>query len=77
VLRIPNAKPIEARCDMRLPTAALSFRMKNDPQLTGSKYLNAINITAWLYRDDRTSWKGQGGRPARNAAEILKSAYGL
>jgi hypothetical protein len=134
--------------------------MKNDPPLIGSKYLNAINITAWLYRDglgvegvqvnpnttipepikqfgpadtpdaevgihseakaaewfrirpnlrvlqifservpcpymcapmlthyfrwvpwfyyyDRTSWKGQGGRPVRNAAEILKSAYGL
>jgi hypothetical protein len=51
MLRMPNAKPVEARCDHRLPDAALNFRMKNDPPLTSLKYLGAINVTAWLYRD--------------------------
>jgi len=51
MLKTPNARPIEARCDMRLPEAALAFRKRNAPPLTSAKYLGAINVTAWLYRD--------------------------
>jgi len=32
--KVPFAKPIEARCDQRLPEAALSFRKRNAPSLT-------------------------------------------
>lgn len=49
--KVPFAKPIDARCDQRLPEAALSFRKRNAPSLTTLEYLAAINITAWLYRD--------------------------
>ncbi|HZT30922.1 MAG TPA: hypothetical protein VFA33_13615 [Bryobacteraceae bacterium] len=49
--KIPNSRPIEAHCDMRLPEAALTFRRTHAPPLTTPKYLGAINVTAWLYRD--------------------------
>lgn len=51
VPKTPNAFPVEARCDIRLPEAALAFRMKNAPPLIDAKHLGSINITAWLYRD--------------------------
>lgn len=36
--KVPFAKPIEARCDQRLPEAALSFRKRNAPSLTTLEY---------------------------------------
>jgi hypothetical protein len=51
--KIPSAYPNYApRCDMRLPDAALAFRRQNTPALTSLADLGAMNITAWLYRDD-------------------------
>ena len=41
------------RCDMRLPEAALTFRRSQSPPLTGLAELGGMNITAWLYRDQR------------------------
>jgi len=51
--KFPNARPMDARCDMRLPEAALVFRRTNVPALTSLKDLSAINVTAWLYRDQQ------------------------
>ena len=69
--KIPNAKPREARCDMRLPDAALDFRMRNAPALTTAKYLGAINVTAWLYRDAQGVEKVQVN-PNTTIAELLQ-----
>jgi len=38
-------------CDPRLPKAALAFRRTSAPPLTTPRYLGAINVTAWLYKD--------------------------
>jgi hypothetical protein len=52
MLRVPCSYPIDSpRCDMRLPEAALSFRRMNG--LMVPERLGAVNITAWLYRDQR------------------------
>ena len=49
--RIPNARPVDsARCDPRLPEAALRFRRTALPPLLSAEALGAINVTAWLYR---------------------------
>jgi hypothetical protein len=45
---MPIASP---RCDPRLPEAALRYRQTNQPPLTARDALGAINVTAWLYRD--------------------------
>jgi len=71
VPKIPIAKPLEARCDMRLPEAALAFRMKNVPPLTSLKYLSAINITAWLYRD-KQGVEGIQVNPNTTIVELLR-----
>lgn len=50
---IPAAYPAFApRCDMRLPEATLAFRKQQAPALTSLADLGAMNITAWLYRDE-------------------------
>jgi hypothetical protein len=70
--RVPNSQPSDARpCDPRLPQAALDFRRRSSPPLTTPRYLGAINITAWLYRDKR------GGEdilvnPNTTIAELLR-----
>jgi hypothetical protein len=69
--KIPNARPLEARCDIRLPEAALAFRMRNAPPLTTAKYLGAINITAWLYRD-RQGVETIQVNPNTTIAELLR-----
>ncbi|MGC2658931.1 MAG: hypothetical protein WA324_13315 [Bryobacteraceae bacterium] len=67
----PNAKPADARCDMRLPQAALAFRMRNAPPLTTDKYLGAINVTAWLYRD-RAGVENIQVNPNTTIAELMR-----
>jgi hypothetical protein len=56
---------------MRLPEAALAFRKKNAPPLTTAKYLGAINVTAWLYRD-KQGVEGIQVNPNTTIAELLK-----
>jgi hypothetical protein len=71
MLRTPNSKPMDARCDPRLPEAAREFRLRNTPPLTSLRDLGAINITAWLYRDKQ----GQQGiivNPNTTIVELLK-----
>jgi hypothetical protein len=34
-----------------LPQAALRFRLQHSPPLTAARFLGAVNVTAWLYRD--------------------------
>jgi len=52
--RVPNSKPLDSpTCDLRLPDAALRYRMTNRPPLTTREALGAINVTAWLYTDKR------------------------
>ena len=70
--RVPSSQPIHSpRCDVRLPEAALNFRMVNNPRLTSSKYLGAINVTAWLYRDKEGLEKIQVN-PNTTIAELLR-----
>ena len=69
--RSPNARPMGAHCDIRLPEAALAFRRKNAPPLTTAKYLGAINVTAWLYRD-KQGVEGIQVNPNTTIAELLK-----
>ncbi len=69
--KIPSARPADARCDMRLPEAALAFRRKNAPPLTTPQYLRAINVTAWLYRD-RNGVEGIQVNPNTTIAELLR-----
>ena len=54
VPKIPACYPDYAsRCDMRLPEAALAFRQQQVPALTNPTDLGRMNITAWLYLDER------------------------
>ena len=49
--RIPSSSPaVAVRCDQRLPEATLAFRRREG--LTGLTELGAVNLTAWLYRDE-------------------------
>ncbi len=51
--RVPSSYPEFApRCDIRLPDAALAFRRRHSPPLTALQDLGAMNITAWLFRDE-------------------------
>lgn len=54
-----------------MPQEALAFRKKNSPPLVTDKYLNAINITAWLYRDKQGATKIQVN-PNTTIAELLR-----
>ena len=50
--RIPASWPVNAlRCNPRLPEATLAFRRREG--LTNLTQLGAMNVTAWLYRDDK------------------------
>ena len=70
--KIPSSQPISSpHCDPRLPWEALAFRMKNSPRLTTSKYLGAINVTAWLYRD-KQGIEGIQVNPNTTIAELLR-----
>jgi hypothetical protein len=70
--RIPSSLPIGSpNCDPRLPLEALAFRMRNSPPLTTPKYLGAINVTAWLYRDTKGVERIQVN-PNTTIAELLR-----
>ena len=69
--KTPIARPCEARCDLRLPEAALTFRRRNAPPLTSPQYLGSINITAWLYRDNR-GMEGIQVNPNTTIAELIR-----
>lgn len=50
--KIPSCDPPGSPlCDIRLPEAALAYRVGSSPPLTSAEYLGSINVTAWLYRD--------------------------
>lgn len=50
--RVPSTSPGNPpRGDMRLPEAALAFRREH--RLTSLTDLGAMNVTAWLYRDEQ------------------------
>jgi Xanthomonas XOO_2897-like deaminase len=52
VPRVPSSFPDQgSRCDMRLPEATLAFRRRE--ALISLSDLGAMNITAWLYRDEK------------------------
>jgi len=75
MVRWPNSKPADSLpCDLRLPEAALRYRMANSPQLITPEALGAINVTAWLYRDKR-GVEGIQVNPNVTIAE-LKRAFG-
>ena len=70
--KVPLTRPLDSRpCDRRLPEAALDFRRTNAPPLTTPKYLGAINITAWLYRDKQGNEHIQVN-PNTTIAELLR-----
>jgi hypothetical protein len=71
VPKIPNARPFEARCDVRLPQTALDFRIGHSPPLTSLKYLGALNVTAWLYRD-KQGVEAIQVNPNTTIAELIK-----
>ena len=71
IAKIPISRPIEARCDLRLPEAALTFRRQSAPVLTSPQYLGAINITAWLYRDKR-GVEGIQVNPNTTISELIR-----
>ena len=69
-LKIPAAVPPfdPSRADMRLPQAALKFRIDNG--LTTLENLRRLNITAWLYRD-QNGIQGIQVNPNTTIAELL------
>jgi hypothetical protein len=70
--RVPSSQPADSiRCDPRLPQEALAFRTRNSPPLTSPRYLNAINVTAWLYRDTK-GVEGIQVNPNTTIAELLR-----
>lgn len=70
--KIPSSQPISSpHCDPRLPWEAFTFRMRNSPPLTTSKYLGAINVTAWLYQD-KQGIEGIQLNPNTTIAELLR-----
>lgn len=72
MLRIPNCRPMDsARCDPRLPEAALRYRRTMNPPLTTREALGAINVTAWLYRD-KNGVEGIQVNPNVTIAEIVR-----
>jgi hypothetical protein len=70
--RVPSSQPADSiRCDPRLPQEALTFRTRNSPPLTTPRFLNAINVTAWLYRDSEGTERVQVN-PNTTIAELLR-----
>ncbi len=70
--RIPNCRPLDsARCDPRLPEAALRYRIAAKPSFTTRDALGAINVTAWLYRD-RQGVEGIQVNPNVTIAELAR-----
>lgn len=70
--RVPSSRPVDSPlCDPRLPQEALAFRLRNSPPLTSARYLGAINVTAWLYRD-RRGVEGILVNPNTTIAELLR-----
>jgi hypothetical protein len=69
-LKTPAAVPPfdPSRADMRLPQAALKFRVDNG--LTSAENLRRLNITAWLYRD-KQGVEGIKVNPNTTIAELL------
>ena len=56
--KIPSSRPDHAPvCDPRLPEAALEFRLRHG--LTQPAFFNALNVTAWLYREPSGETKVQ------------------
>ena len=50
--RMPISCPDGWKCDLRLPSEALAYR-RSIPELLLPEGLGKINVTAWLYLDDR------------------------
>ncbi|MGC2637592.1 MAG: nucleic acid/nucleotide deaminase domain-containing protein [Acidobacteriaceae bacterium] len=48
----PGSRPEGFQCDLRLPIAALAYRQEN-PELMTETGFGRINVTAWLYRNER------------------------
>jgi hypothetical protein len=70
--KTPSSRPFDSPpCDPRLPEAALVFRRLNIPSLMTLKYLGAINVTAWLYRDKEGVERIQVN-PNTTIAELLR-----
>ncbi|MGH9664564.1 MAG: hypothetical protein ACRD9L_09095, partial [Bryobacteraceae bacterium] len=70
--KVPSSDPANSLlCDVRLPEAALTFRMSSTPRLTTQEYLGSINVTAWLYRDSQGVEKIQVN-PNTTIAELIR-----
>lgn len=50
----PSSRPVGLTCDPRLPIEALAFR-RSIPELLSEGGLGKVNVTAWLYFDDKGS----------------------
>ena len=68
--KIPNSRPADWKCDLRLPAAALAYR-RTIPELLLPEGLGRINVTAWLYRDDHGETRVQVN-PNITIAQIQK-----
>lgn len=74
MVKLPLCRPCDShnpRCDIRLPEAALKFRRTQHPPLTTLEYLGKVNVTAWLYRDQR-GVEGIQVNPNTTIAELLQ-----
>jgi len=68
--KVPSSQPSASpRCDIRLPEAALRFRMAHS--LTTPQHLGAINVTAWLYVD-RQGVEGIQVNPNTTIAQLVQ-----
>jgi hypothetical protein len=68
----PSSYPsFAAPCDMRLPQAALQFRLRHSPPLSTAKFLAGINVTAWLYRD-KAGVQGIQVNPNTTIEELIR-----
>ena len=72
MLSSPSSFPSYAKpCDIRLPMAALQFRLRKSPPLTSAKLLGAINVSVWLYRD-KTGAEGIETNPNTTIEELIR-----
>lgn len=70
--KVPSSYPADSRlCDVRLPEAALTYRMASTPRLTTLDYLGSINVTAWLYLDSQGIERIQVN-PNTTIAELIR-----
>jgi hypothetical protein len=68
----PSSYPSFATpCDMRLPQAALQFRLRHSPPLSTARFLAGINVTAWLYRD-KAGVQGIQVNPNTTIEELIR-----